>query len=89
MSFKHLPPYPHDQKAVIVKNTTKIVFLWRHAGEELLLQIDNQRRPGVRGGTKMRITRIITKDKARKLWKQYLKQHGYKKESECSTHQIK
>lgn len=81
MSFKHLPPYPHDQKAIIVKSTTKIAFMWRHTGEELLLQIDNVRIPGVRGGTKMRITRIITKDEARKLWKQYLKQHGYAKVS--------
>ncbi len=79
MSFKYLPAYPHDEKAIIVKNTTKIAFMWRHVGEELLLQIDNARIPGVRGGTKMRITRIITKDKARKLWKQYLTQHGYTK----------
>ena len=77
MSFKHLPAYPHDEKAIIVKNTTKIAFMWRHVGEEVLLQIDNNRHPGVRGGTKMRITRLTTKDNARKLWKQYLNQHGY------------
>ena len=79
MSFKYLPAYPHDEKAIIVKNTTKIAFMWRHAGEELMLQIDNARIPGVRGGTKMRITKIITKDNGRKLWKQYLNQHGYTK----------
>jgi len=79
MSFKHLPAYPHDEKAIIVKNTTKIAFLWRHAGEELLLQIDNTRLPGVRGGTKMRITKTITKDEGRKLWTAYLTKHGYAK----------
>ena len=81
MSFRHLPKYPHDEKAVIVKNTTKIAFLWRHEGEELLLQIDNIRRPGVRGGTKMRVTKTVTKDFARKAWKKYLGSHGYTRAS--------
>ncbi len=77
MSFKHLPAYPHDEKAILVKNTTKITFLWRHADDEVLVQTDNVRRPGVRGGTKMRITKIRTKDFARKLWEAFLKAHGY------------
>jgi hypothetical protein len=74
----HLPAYPHDEKVVIVKNTTKITFLWRHASDELLLQIDNLRKPGARGGTKMRAVKTVTKDFARKVWKKYLT-HGYTK----------
>ena len=73
----HLPAYPHDEKVVLVKKTTKISFLWRHASSDLLLQIDNVRSPGRRGGTKCRTAQSITKEKGRELWKAYLDQHGY------------
>jgi len=75
----HLPAYMHDEKIVLVKNTTRISFLWRHCGEEILLQIDNIRSPGRRGGTKVRTVHTMTKEKGRQLWKAYLTQHGYVK----------
>ncbi len=73
----HLPAYSHDEKAVLVKNTTTIAFMWRHYGEEIMLQIDNIKQPGRRGGTKVRSAQTMTKDKGRQLWKAYLTQHGY------------
>ncbi len=79
MSRRRLPAYSHDEKAVLVKNKTTIAFLWRHYGEEILVQIDNIRQPGIRGGTKMRSVQTMTKEKARVLWKAYLTQHGYSK----------
>ncbi len=73
----HLPGYSHDEKVVLVKNTTKVTFLWRHADDEVLVQIDNIRKPGVRGGTKMRTAKTVDKEFARKLWEAFLKAQGY------------
>ncbi len=80
MSNKHLPAYSHDEKVVLVKNTTKIAFLWRYADDEVLIQIDNIRGAvGPRSGIKNRAAKTMTKEKARALWKAYLTQHGYAK----------
>jgi len=80
MSNKHLPAYSHDEKVVLVKNTTKIAFLWRYADDEVLIQIDNIRGAvGPRSGIKNRAAETMTKEKARVLWKAYLTQHGYAK----------
>ena len=75
---KHLPAYPHDEKAVLVKNTTKVSFLWRHADDEVLVQIDNVRGAvGPRSGTKNRAVKTVDKEFARKLWEAFLKAQGY------------
>ena len=74
---QHLPGYSHDEKVVLVKNTTKVTFLWRYAADEVLVQIDNIRKPGVRGGTKMRTVKTVDKEFARKLWEAFLKAQGY------------
>ena len=75
----HLPAYPHDEKVVLSKNTTKVTFLWRYASDEVLIQIDNIRQPGVRGGTKTRTTKTSTKEFARKIWTEFVVHNGYAK----------
>ena len=78
MSGKHLPAYSHDEKVVLTKNTTKVTFLWRHADDEVLIQIDNIRgAPGPRKGRKNRAVKKVDKEFARRLWKAYLKAQGY------------
>ena len=75
---KHLPAYSHDEKAVLVKNKTTVAFLWRHADDEVLIQIDNIRGAvGPRSGTKNRAAKTVDKEFARRLWKAYLKAQGY------------
>ncbi len=73
----HLPAYSHDEKAVLVKNKTTVAFLWRHADDEVLVQIDNVRQPGPRSGTKNRTVKTVDKAFARKLWEAFLKAQGY------------
>ena len=77
MSNKHLPAYSHDEKAVLARNTTKVTFLWRYADDEVLIQIDNIRQPGVRGGTKTRTIKTSTKEFARSVWRSFRVHTGY------------